>query len=378
MPTKNYMVIDVRRDHSMRVPRPDQSFLYGTPNACNNCHSDKTPKWASDQINKWFGPTRRYHFSDDLIPGTYGDSSAAAHLQKLSGADTNVPAIIHATALHYMAYAYSPGNITSLLNGLNDPNALVRYEALSSLKFYPVDQWLNQALPLLNDQVKGVRVAAADLLLEYSDSIGTNYGSAFASARRELDDMLAKNAAEPSGRLMMADVQSRVKNYSEAEKNYLMALKMDSLLIPARINLSTMYDIVGKKEEPLKQLKTASKIEPNNPDVNYYLALVYVEMSDNNSALAYFSKAAAVSKNTRVFYNYGLLLEQMKRDNEAEKIYRRGLAIDPDDHDLNYIMAFFYYKRKRNEEALPYAIKLMQMMPKDPNYQQLYQAVAPK
>src|SRR5437764_489384 len=157
-----------------------------------------------------------------------------------------------------------------------------------------------------------------------------------------------------------------------------MALKMDSLLIPARINISTMYDIIGKKEEALKQLKTASKIEPNNDDVNYYLALVYVEMNDNKSALTYFSKAAAVSKNTRVFYNYGLLLEQMKRDGEAEKIYRKGLVIDPDDHDLNYIMAFFYYKRKRNREALPYAIKLMQMMPKDPNYQQLYEAVAPK
>jgi len=101
-------------------------------------------------------------------------------------------------------------------------------------------------------------------------------------------------------------------------------------------------------------------------------------MNDYYSALTYFSKAAAVSRNTRVFYNYGLLLEQMKRDNEAEKIYRRGLAIDPDDHDLNYIMALFYYKHKRNGDALPYAIKLMQMMPKDPNYQQLYQALTPQ
>jgi len=379
MPTKNYMVIDVRRDHSMRVPRPDQSVKYGTPNACNNCHANKSTKWSATQIVKWFGPNRRYHFSDDLIPGTFGDSSAAAHLQKLSGADTNVPAIIHATALHYMSFAYNPNNIASLLKGLQDPNSLVRYEALRSLRFYPENQWLNNAIPLLNDPVKGVRVAAADLLLEYSDSIGSDEGyTAFASAQKELNAFLAKNGAEPSGRVMMADIQSRLKNYPQAEQDYLMALKMDSLLIPARINLSTMYDIIGKKEEALKQLKIASKIEPDNSEVNYYLALLYVEMNDNNSALKYFSKAAAVSKNTRVFYNYGLLLSQMKRDNEAEKIYLKGLAIDPNDHDLNYIMALFYYKHKRNGDALPYAIKLMQMMPKDPNYQQLYQALTPQ
>src|SRR5262249_6680361 len=38
MPTRTYMVIDVRRDHSFRVPRPDLSLKYGTPNACNQCH----------------------------------------------------------------------------------------------------------------------------------------------------------------------------------------------------------------------------------------------------------------------------------------------------------------------------------------------------
>ena len=38
MPPRNYMVIDPRHDHSMRIPRPDLSVALGTPNACNNCH----------------------------------------------------------------------------------------------------------------------------------------------------------------------------------------------------------------------------------------------------------------------------------------------------------------------------------------------------
>jgi hypothetical protein len=33
MPSKTYMVVDARRDHSIRVPRPDLSVSLGTPNA---------------------------------------------------------------------------------------------------------------------------------------------------------------------------------------------------------------------------------------------------------------------------------------------------------------------------------------------------------
>ena len=39
MPSRLYMVIDERRDHSFRVPRPDLSVELGTPNACNDCHT---------------------------------------------------------------------------------------------------------------------------------------------------------------------------------------------------------------------------------------------------------------------------------------------------------------------------------------------------
>ena len=41
MPSKTYMVVDPRRDHSLRRPRPDLTVKIGTPNACNNCHTKK-------------------------------------------------------------------------------------------------------------------------------------------------------------------------------------------------------------------------------------------------------------------------------------------------------------------------------------------------
>lgn len=378
MPTKLYMVTDLRRDHSFRVPRPDQSVKYGTPNACNNCHSDKSAKWAADLIVKWFGPDRRYHFSDDLIPGALGNADAAMHLQKLCAPDTNVPVIAHATALHYMGFTYDEGNIAAIVQGMKHDDAQVRYEALRAARFYPADQWMASAEPLLQDPVKAVRIAAADLLLEYQDSVGNNLLGAFNASKNELTSFLLLQAPFPTGRMMMGDVQSRLKNYTEAEHDYLKAIEMDSLLIPARVNLSTMYDIIGQKEKALNQLLAAQLIEPGNEQVLYYLALVYVEMNDMNKAEHAFAKASTVSRNPRVFYNYGLLLEQMKRDEEAEKIYKKGLSINPESRDLNYVMAIFYYRRNRSAEAVPYAMKLLQQSPQDPNYKQLYDALNPK
>jgi predicted CXXCH cytochrome family protein len=41
MPTTTYMMVDPRHDHSLRVPRPDLSVKFGTPNACNGCHTGR-------------------------------------------------------------------------------------------------------------------------------------------------------------------------------------------------------------------------------------------------------------------------------------------------------------------------------------------------
>jgi len=55
MRSQNLMVIDGRRDHSFRIPRPDLSLSIGTPNACNDCHSEQSPRWAQNAVQKWYG-----------------------------------------------------------------------------------------------------------------------------------------------------------------------------------------------------------------------------------------------------------------------------------------------------------------------------------
>ena len=61
MPTNTYMGVDKRRDHSFKVPAPHLTEKFGTPNACDSCHEDKSPQWAQDNIKEWHGSSAPLH-----------------------------------------------------------------------------------------------------------------------------------------------------------------------------------------------------------------------------------------------------------------------------------------------------------------------------
>ena len=71
MPTKTYMVVDARRDHSIRVPRPDLSISLGTPNACTPCHADRPAQWAAEAVAGWYPGGRQTtpHYGPHSMPG---------------------------------------------------------------------------------------------------------------------------------------------------------------------------------------------------------------------------------------------------------------------------------------------------------------------
>jgi len=41
------------RDHSFTFISPLATIRFGTPNGCNNCHTEKTPEWALKEVTDW-------------------------------------------------------------------------------------------------------------------------------------------------------------------------------------------------------------------------------------------------------------------------------------------------------------------------------------
>jgi hypothetical protein len=100
MPTRTYMVIDGRRDHSIRIPRPDLTVAIGTPNACTQCHADRTAAWAAATVAGWYGSGRRAepHYGTVIDAGRKGLPGADKDLAALV-VDTARPAIVRARLL---------------------------------------------------------------------------------------------------------------------------------------------------------------------------------------------------------------------------------------------------------------------------------------
>ena len=372
MPGKYFMGNDYRHDHSFRVPRPDLSVKYGTPNACNNCHGDKSGQWAADAVSKWYGPTRKYHFAEDLIPGSRIGSNSELHLLNLLR-NTAIPNIIKATAAFYLADIPTQNSLNALLGCLKEKDPQIRYRALRSLVNFDPRGWLNAAAPLLQDQVRAVRVAAADMFLTMpADQLPSGYAAALSAAKNDLMDYLYSQADFASGNIMLGDYYMRLQDNPNAEKFYLRGLKKDSLLNLARLNLSVVYNLEGKNEQALQVLKTAEKIDPLNERIYYNIALLYNEMQDTRNALINFEKAVQLkSPNPRLYYNYGLLL--LNTDvQKAEAILQKGLTFSDQDASLHYALAYLYLKQKQHYKAINHALILKKVDPNNPEYTSIF------
>lgn len=376
MPGKYFMGNDYRHDHGFRVPRPDLSVKYGTPNACNNCHDDKSSRWAADAVSKWYGPKRKYHFAEDLIPGSRAGSNSELYLLNLLNLlkNTTVPNIVKATVASYLANIPTQNSLNALLGCLKEKDAQIRYRALRSLVNFDPRGWLNAAAPLLKDQVRAVRVAAADLFLTLpADQLPSGYASALSAAKNDLIDYLYSQADFASGNIMLGDYYMRLQDNSNAEKFYLRGLKKDSLLNLARLNLSVIYNLDGKNEQALQVLKTAERIDPRNERIYYNIALLYNEMQDTGNALINFEKAVQLkSTNPRLYYNYGLLLLMNTYVKKAEAILQKGLTFSAEDEGVNYALAYLYLKQKQPYKALSHASILKKINPNNPEYASIF------
>ncbi len=349
-----FMGNDFRRDHSFRVPRPDQSVRYGTPNACTECHKQESDKWAADWIIKWYGLERVDHFSDMLlVAGTqdYNEKTAKEVLDFII--DSKYPAIARATALEYYPLTGRQSEFDVINTALSDSSALVRFHALSKLSLYPPEQTLGIALRLIDDSTRLVRIGAAQLMSGQSlDEVLPSKHDAVRAAREEHAAMLLANADFPIGRMQLGDFYIQQNLVAEAIIEYEMALKMDALLTPVYSNLATAYNLVGKDSLAMATLDRLIALEPEYGRGYYLRGLLKYEVNDVDGAIDDLSASINYDPtNFRAFYNLANLQLNKQNPNAAEQTMKLGLVIWPESQEGIYLLALIYKAQGRQMEA---------------------------
>jgi len=354
MTGKYYMGNDFRRDHSFRIPRPDQSVKYDTPNACIQCHKDKSNQWASEAINNWYGPKRKSHFSDALLLSSQNNLSTTERLQLDAFInDLNYPEIARATVIENLIYN-SQEQYSSLLIALNDSSAIVRYNALLKFRGLALADRTSIALMHLNDSIKLVRIGAAQLVIDLDENtLDVTDKLYFNTSRTELETMLFSNADFSTGRMQLGDYYLQKNDIQTAIKHYKMAIQKDSLLLPVYSNLATAYNLNNDFENANKTLNNWILLEPEASRPHFLKALLNFEMNKNEDAIAELKIAIKLNPNdTRSMYNLSTYYFQDKKDlSLAEKYINDALKIEPSNNDYKYLLALIYQAQGKMNQA---------------------------
>lgn len=371
MPGRYYMGNDFRRDHSLRIPRPDLSVKYNTPNACNQCHTDKTSAWAAGAVVRWYGRDRKFHFSEVLAFGSTRSGEAVGPLAALAG-DSSQPAIARATAVWYLDQILAQETVEAIVKSLQSSDHLIRYTAANALADAPADVKVRNLEPLLNDKVRTVRYAAANALADISvDHIGRNFQAGFQRNISEYETSFGVRADFPGGQLEKGIFYERRDRHDQAELAYLEALRMDDHLNAARLNLAYLYNRQGKNDRAIGLLRKIIEQEPAFAMAYYSLGLLYAEENKIQEAIPYLAKAAVLEKNPRIYYNLGIAYQQARLPQNAEKTYLKGLQLDANNPELMYALCVLYIQQKNFAHAKPYAQKLGALNPENPEIREM-------
>ena len=165
MPTTTYMGIDARHDHSMRIPRPDRTVLLGTPNACNQCHTDKSAKWAVDAVKGWYPSPKpgAQDFAEAFDRGDRGAPGGQIALTNIAGS-TSEPSIARASAIVRLGQFLSPQALELAAGSLKIDDPQIRAAAVSIIAGAAPETRRSLLVPLLHDKTRLVRMDAARAL----------------------------------------------------------------------------------------------------------------------------------------------------------------------------------------------------------------------
>ena len=259
------MGIDKRRDHSFQVPRPDLSAKHGVPNACSDCHSDKTAKWAADEIKARFPKSRigQPHFADALTPAWQG-IPVPNKLLAVAG-DMEKPPIVRASALAALAAVSSQAIAKTAASHLGDPDPLVRRAAIGVQRGANPQDRVVRLIELLDDPVRYVRIEIVRNLLDTPVArLPRRYTEWFSTAMSEYKASLKATADFPETQMALAGVALTTRQFKAANAAFREATEMDPQLEQAWIMQARIHAAFGRNQEAISVLEKATQANPGS------------------------------------------------------------------------------------------------------------------
>jgi tetratricopeptide (TPR) repeat protein len=316
MPDNRYMGVDDRRDHSFKIPRPDISQAFNTPNACTKCHDDKSNQWASENLVKWHGQPKPVTTSKEYLMALNSGQtiSIAQHLAIVS--DDKLDTISRATAIQLLSYTTPTLSADVLAPYLTHSEALFRLSAASIATLIPSNDRVKYLSPLLQDQYKSIRIAAARGLV--TSELSAVDQQLFDKAFKALIYSNKINSWRGEGNANQGVLAIEMNQISDAEKSFKNAIKIEPYFETGYINLADIYRAQQKPFQVASVLSKGIKNNPKSADLHYSYGLHFVRQKKIEKGIHLFEKAMTLMPdNAQYAYTYILALDGAGQSKQA-------------------------------------------------------------
>ncbi len=378
MPASTYMVVDPRRDHSFRIPRPDQSVALGVPNACDSCHAAEGAAWASAAIRRLYGDERRRGptWAAAISGARAGHRESEPRLLQVVN-NVESPAIVRATALELLAPFLTQASFGSVQEALRDREPLVRRAAVAALGGLDQRAIAGVLAPMLRDPNLSTRLAAAYALGPIpSEAIPAEYRSALQQALAEYERTQSFHADSPEGQTNLGWLALVRSDASGSEGHYRQALRLDPTFAPAYLNLADLYRAQGRDSEGERVLRGAIELLPEEATLHHSLGLTLVRQQRQGDALAPLQRAAELAPSVaRYAYVLGVGVHSSGDVEGALEVLEAAHERFPSDRDILVALATFARDAGDRERAIGYARRLLALSPQDPQALELIRSL---
>jgi tetratricopeptide (TPR) repeat protein len=428
MPETTYMEVDPRRDHSLRIPRPDLSVKLGTPNACTRCHLTdaeipdelraelkqyrdwidaarggneliqselaRLDQWCLDAVNEWYEKDDwGDHYADALKAGRDGLPEAADQLAEVA-LDRRYPGIVRATAIDQRGFLIDVPDLRPEIEALRDVDPQVRAAAVARFLTY---------LPRVGSRVLNDREEAAvrrqvEPLVRHLKPLLADPSRV---VRSELGRVLANVPLQLVPQLLNGEQRSLLDS---AIEEYKITLNEANDRGGSHMALAMLYESLGKERQAVAAYRTAIKVEPLMTGPRSNLAALLDRMVElelqmrgpSGASAAIREKQAAAAKwrqeelpllardarllpnSAAIQYRYGLALYLAGKQEEARRALQRASELEPDNDQFLYALTLFHDKYEEYEQALQCVERLVKLRPDNPGYEELRRQIRSK
>jgi len=350
MPEQTFMGVDVRHDHSFRMPRPDQTDALGTPNTCNQCHQDKSPAWAAEQIKQHYPqPASGLQSYGPLLQrARQGDPAVTAELITLAG-NQQIPGIARASAVSLLAILPGQNALQTIVAATHNSDPLVRRAAAEALAQADPALRVKALVPLLQDPVLDVRISAASALaaLDPEQAFTPAQRQQQQQALQEYIDSLQLNADRAESWFNLGILYTKQGKGEAAMEAYRTALQKDAEFTPAAVNLANLYESLQSPAAALDFLRQQLQRTPDSAPLQQALALALVRQKDYPGARAALQRAVTLAPDdARSTYILAVLEFQFDNSDSGFQLLEDNAERHP--FDFNTLQALVSYAQQYN------------------------------